>query len=302
MKFSVAIPTYNREKDLSELLESILKQSVKPEEVIIIDDGNLSADFIQRQGLNFKEKGVDFIYYKKDHSKERRGLSESKNIGLKLARNEIIFILDDDLELEDSFFEEIMKIWKENENEKKLIGVGGWIKNQRNQTIFEKIFNRIFGLSSKNLWDVNDVGYQVWDTNLKSPKRCYYFHGGVASYRKNLVENLGGFETFLGGRTALEDVEFSLKAKKSGFYFIINPQAKVFHKQSEISKESDFLIGFKESQNRKIIFEKHCKKDLFHKIWFFWASFGWILRQFLAANFKKGLGMTWGFLKPAGKV
>lgn len=302
MNFSLIIPTYNREKELSELLESILKQSIKPQGVIIIDDGNLLNDFIQMRESKFKEKSIELIYYKKDHSKERRGLSESKNIGLKVAKNEIVFILDDDVLLDENFFEEIMKTWEGNKNEERLLGIGGWVKNQRRQTIFEKIFNKIFGLSSKIPWDVNDVGYQVWDTNLKKPIKCYYFEGCVSSYKKSLVNVLGGFETFLGGRSALEDVEFSLKAKKAGYHFIINPKAKVFHKQSKISRESDFLIGFKESQNRKIIFQKHCKKDLFHKVGFFWASFGWVLRQFLVGNFKKGLGMIFGFLKPADKV
>lgn len=296
MKFSVVIPTYNREKDLSELLETILKQTLNPKEVIVIDDGNLSADFIQMQGFNFKEKRGEFIYYKKDHSKERRGLSESKNIGLKLAKNEIVFILDDDVLLDENFFEEIMKIWEENQNNEKLIGVGGWVKNQRKKTFLEEIYNKIFGLSSKIPWDVNEVGYQVWNTNLKEPVKSFYIEGCLSSFRKNKLEKLGNFLTFAGGRTALEDVELCFRAKKSGFYFFINPKAKALHKKSQTSRENDFLIGFKESQNRKIIFEKHCKKDLFHKIWFFWASFGWILRQILVGHFKRVLGMIKGFL------
>ena len=302
LNFSAILPTYNREKELAKLLETILKQTVKPNEVIIIDDGNLPAEFVQKQKEIFEQKRIEFIYYKKDHSKERRGSAESRNIGLKLAKNEILFILDDDLELEENFFEEIIKIWEENKSNEKLIGVGGWIKNQRRQNILEKIYHKIFGLSSKIAWDVNDVGFQVWDTKIKGAIKCYYFHGGVASYRGSLVKQLGGFETFFGGRTALEDVELALKAKKTGFYFIINPKAKCIHKESKISKENDFLVGFKESQNRKIIFKRHCPQDFFHKIWFFWASFGWTLRQFLVGNFKKGLGMIFGFIKPVNKV
>jgi glycosyltransferase involved in cell wall biosynthesis len=38
MKVSVIIPTYYRPKDLSELFESLLKQTVKPLEVIVVDD------------------------------------------------------------------------------------------------------------------------------------------------------------------------------------------------------------------------------------------------------------------------
>jgi GT2 family glycosyltransferase len=297
LKFSVIIPTYNRGKELSELIDTILKQSLKPNELIIIDDGELGEGFISKRKKEIESQGIEFVYYKKDHTKERKGLSESKNIGLNLAKNEIVFFLDDDLELRENFFEEIIKIWANYKDDEKLIGVGGWIENLRKKSFFERIYDKIFGLSSKIPWDVNDVGFQVWDTNLKKPIKCYYIHGGVSSYKKEKVKDLGGFETFFGGRTALEDVEFSLKAKKNGFYFIINPNAKVIHKHSQTTKEKDYLIGFKESQNRKIIFKRYCKQGLFHKIWFFWANLGWILRQFLVGNFSKGWGMLVGFVK-----
>jgi GT2 family glycosyltransferase len=297
MNFSVVIPTFNREKELVECINSVLNQTRLPSEIIIVDDGDLKLSLIEEFKEKILSKGINFLYYKKDHTKERRGLSESKNIGLDLAKNEIVFFLDDDLELRENFFEEIIKIWEEYKNDDKLIGVGGWIENLRKKNFLERIYDKIFGLSSEIPWDVNDVGFQVWNTNLKKPIKCYYIHGGVSSYKKEKVKDLGGFETFLGGRTALEDVEFSLKAKKNGFYFIINPNAKVVHKHSQTINEKDYLIGFKESQNRRIIFKRYCKQDLFHKIWFFWANLGWILRQFLVGNFSKGLGMLVGFIK-----
>jgi len=38
MKASIVIPTYYRPKDLAELFDSLLKQTVKPLEVIVVDD------------------------------------------------------------------------------------------------------------------------------------------------------------------------------------------------------------------------------------------------------------------------
>ncbi|MEX1013851.1 MAG: glycosyltransferase family A protein, partial [Candidatus Paceibacterota bacterium] len=109
MKFSVVIPTYKRKEDLNICLGSILDQSLLPDEVIIIDDDSLPSDFINKE--RFKNKNIKFVYYKKDHKKERRGLSESKNIAVNLSSNEIFFILDDDLILDNDFFEKIMKVW-----------------------------------------------------------------------------------------------------------------------------------------------------------------------------------------------
>lgn len=295
MNFSIAIPTYKREKDLSNCLNSILDQSLLPSEIILVDDDSLGFDFIEKNKNQFEEKDIEFVYYNKIKNNKKRGSSESRNIGFSLTSNEINFILDDDLILEKDFFENIMITWENNKNDD-LIGVGGFIKNNRRTGKIERIYNKIFGLTSKYKWDVNSVGFQVWDESINNEEKCFYTHGGVCSYKKDLVNKLGGFSTFSGGRTALEDVDFCLRAKDSGYHFIINPNAKVIHKQSKASRESDYLMGIKESYNRRIIFKNNCKNDILNKIKFVWANIGWVLRQFLVGNFSKGLGMIKGLI------
>lgn len=296
MNFSVVIPTYNREKELKKCIDSIFEQSVLPSEVLIIDDGELSSEFIDKTRGICQNKEIGFVYYRKNHQKERRGLSESKNIALGLAKEDVIFILDDDVILDKNFFEEIMKVWENNED-KNLIGVGGIIKNNRKKVWLEKLYNSIFGLISKYKWDINEVGYQVWDEGIIKREKGYYVHGGVSSYRKSLVKKIGGFSTFNGGRTALEDVDFCLRAKNRDYYFIVEPKARALHKQSRVSREKEFQIGFKEGYNRCLIFRENCKKNLRNYLWFYWASIGWILRQFLVGHFNKGLGMIKGYFQ-----
>jgi GT2 family glycosyltransferase len=295
MKFSAVIPTYNRPADLRLCLESILDQNILPAEICIIDDGDLPLDFISQQKNIFSAKQAVLSYHKKDHAAHDRGLSESKNLALNLTQDEIIFFLDDDLVLKQNFFEPIMKIW-ENNSDEKLIGVGGMILNGRKKNFMEKIYNRVFGLASKLAWDVNSVGYQIWDDYIVSPTKGYYSHGGVSSYKRLEVLKLNGFKTFRGGRSALEDVDFCLRAKNAGFYFVLEPEAKTTHKSSGQSRENIFYAGIKESLNRKEIFRKECRQEFYYRIWFAWASLGWILRQFLAGHFFKATGMLYGFI------
>jgi GT2 family glycosyltransferase len=294
MNFSVVIPTYNRIEELKKCVYSIASQKNLVSELMIIDDGNLPDISLNDIREKLEKKGVSFVYYKKNHQEERRGLSESKNIGVNLVNNEIFFILDDDLILDNDFFEKIMKVWQEN-TDNNLIGVGGIIKNNRKKGIIERIYNKIFGLTSKNKWDINDVGFQVWDEGIDEKEKGYYAHGGVCSYKKSLVKKLGGFNVFSGGRTALEDVDFCLRAKKEGYYFIIEPKAKVFHNHKSLKKENNFLMGFKESYNRRVIFKNNCRKSFKNYLWFYWVSLGWFLRQFLTGNLGKGFGMIKGF-------
>ena len=295
MNFSVIIPTYNREKDLKECLNSVLRQTLLPSEILVIDDGELLPKFISQFKEEFRKQETHFIYYRKDHSREKRGSSESRNVGFKMASQPIVFLLDDDVILDNDFFEKIIEVWRENKSPK-LIGVAGVIKNYRKKGWIEKFYNIIFGLSSKYSWDVNEVGFQVWDDGIRKREKGYYAHGGDGgcSYNKELVQRLGGFTIFKGGRGANDDVDFCLRAKKAGYYFIIEPGAKTFHKQSSTSREENFLTGFKESYYRKIIFKDNCKKNFKNSLWFCWANVGWILRQFLTGHFSKGAGMIKG--------
>jgi len=295
MNFSVIIPTYNREKDLKECIDSILAQTLIPNEVLVIDDGSLPKDVIDGIISDCNNRGIELIYYKKNHLIERRGLAESKNIASKLVTHDLFFILDDDLILDDDFFRKILKVWSENKDSF-LIGVGGIIKNNRKKSKLERFYNSIFSLNSRYSWDINEVAFQVWDEGITRQEKGYYTHGGVCSYKRSLVQEMGGFSTFGGGRTALEDVDFCLRAKNKGYYFIIEPLAKVIHKKSLQSKEKDFLIGFKESQNRKLIFDHHCQKSWGRYLQFYWANVGWILGQIVLGNFSRGFGMIKGLL------
>jgi GT2 family glycosyltransferase len=267
-----------------------------PSEVIIIDDGELENDYVEGHKQQFKANNINLIYYKKDHSKERRGLSESKNRGLHIASYDIVFFFDDDIIIDEKdFFEKIMDIWATNKDPD-LIGVGGLIKDVRKKGKFEKIFNKVFGLTSKKYnWDVTDVGFQVWDEHIEERQEAFYVHGGVTSFKKNSAKKIL-FSTFRGGRTGLEDVDFCLRSKKQGYFFIVEPNARVIHNHVDTSRENDLMIGQKESKNRKEIFKKNCKKTPQNYFWFFWGNAGWILRSFIAMRFKKGVGMVKGLL------
>ena len=293
MRFSIVIPTYNRQADLKKCLASILVQAALPAEVIIVDDGDLPADYISARKEEFHKAGISFVYYKKNHEVERRGSSESRNRSLELISNDIFFILDDDVVLELDFCEKIMAVWVEKRTQD-LIGVGGIIKNRRRRLPLEKIFHAFFGISSKYSWDVNRVGFQVWDEEITELALGYYVHGGVCAYDLEKVKQLK-FTIFSGGRTALEDVDFCLRAKMSGYHFLIEPKAKLFHYPSKASRETLLLTGYKEGANRKTIFKNIYKKpSLYLLAWFYWANIGWILRQFLTGNLGKGIGMVKG--------
>ena len=300
MKFDVAIPTYKRRKVLEECLNSIYKQDLSPERIFIVDDGDLPEDFISKHKKKAENEGINLIHYKKNHPEEPRGSNESKNKAFELAKEKIAFLFDDDVVLRENFFEEIRNLWEENKEDDSLIGVSGIAENYRKKRRLEKAYNRIFGLTSNYDWDVNDAAFQVWDTGIEEVKKGYYMSGFCCSFRVEKAREIK-FTVFKGGRAGGADPDFALKAKKEGYHFLINPKAKVIHNQTELSREKAFRTGFKESSNRKITFKNNCEKTLKNRLWFIWANIGWILRQFLTGNFRKGLGMIYGLFHKDNK-
>lgn len=87
-KFSVVIPLFNKEKEISNTIESVLKQTFLDFEVIIIDDG--STDGSLAMVKQFKDKRI------KIHNKHNEGVAKTRNKGIALSSGSYIAFLDAD--------------------------------------------------------------------------------------------------------------------------------------------------------------------------------------------------------------
>lgn len=89
-KISVIVPVYNTEKYLSRCLDSILAQTLRNIEIIILNDGSTdqSADIINRY------KNSDSRI--KAFSHENRGLGPTRNRGIEIAKGEYLAFVDSD--------------------------------------------------------------------------------------------------------------------------------------------------------------------------------------------------------------
>lgn len=99
MKISIIIPVYNCEEFISACIESILKQTWKDYEIIIVNDGStdlsgkICDEFAQR------DNRITVIHQK------NQGVSYARNIGLKYATGEVISFVDGDDTLEPEMYE-----------------------------------------------------------------------------------------------------------------------------------------------------------------------------------------------------
>ncbi len=101
-KVSVIIPAYNAEKYLKQCLDSVLNQSMKDIEVILVNDGSTDRT------LQIAQKYSSVLPNFKIITTENYGPGNARNIGLELAKGEYIKFLDSDDELYDKNTLELM--------------------------------------------------------------------------------------------------------------------------------------------------------------------------------------------------
>lgn len=98
-KISVIIPFYAHKKWLNEALESVINQTYKNIEIIVINDG--STENIDELQVKYKDK-VIFI------TQENKSVSVARNRGIELATGDYVAFLDsDDLWYPDKLFKQI---------------------------------------------------------------------------------------------------------------------------------------------------------------------------------------------------
>ena len=110
MELSIIVPVYNVEKYLDKCLNSLVKQTMKDYEIIIVNDG--TKDNSQAIIDRYKKAYPDLI---KAYIKENGGLSDARNFGLKKANGKYICFLDSDDYAEKDFYEGMYELAEKND-------------------------------------------------------------------------------------------------------------------------------------------------------------------------------------------
>ncbi len=119
---TILTPTYNRASLLPRLFDSLLRQTSKDFEWIVVDDG--STDDTREVVANLKEKcggafPMGYVY------KANGGKHMAINIGAERARGELLFIADSDDLLTDDALETVANSWHDISDDKSFAGIAG---------------------------------------------------------------------------------------------------------------------------------------------------------------------------------
>lgn len=87
---SVVIPIYNVEDYLNDCLESVVNQSYKNLEIILVNDGSTDNSYRIIERFKNKDSRIKVI------NKSNGGLSDARNVGMKKSSGELIYFFDSD--------------------------------------------------------------------------------------------------------------------------------------------------------------------------------------------------------------
>lgn len=213
-RVSVVVSTYSVDR-LSQVLEcikSLKRQTILPEEIILVLDPDQDlVSFYKSQLLD----GVKIVV------SEGFGLSEARNAGVKNVEGEIIAFIDDDAVAEKNWLEKLV----ENYNDPFVVGVGGLIRplwKGKGPVWFPEELNWIVGCSYKGLPEHRAI--------VRNPIGCNM------SFRKSVFEKVGFFRCDIGrfGKKLLgsEEMELSLRIleKIADSKIMYEPSAVVYHR------------------------------------------------------------------------
>lgn len=105
---SVIIPIYNVEKYLEKCILSIINQTYKNLEIILVDDGSTDMSGAIADEYEKKDKRIRVIH------KKNGGLSDARNKGFEIATGEYISFIDSDDYIDLNMYENIMKEFKDS--------------------------------------------------------------------------------------------------------------------------------------------------------------------------------------------
>lgn len=277
---SIAIPTMNRAKVLKELLDSILKQTISPKEVIIIDDSdNEETKNLTKQMLkNFSIKNIEIKYVRGGGE----GLAQARNIGATYSTSEIHCSLDDDVILDKNYIKEILKVY---ENYPNALGVAGHIVNL-SFSAFSNAINKLFPFfyTEQDKCKVFPAGIS-YPYPLTRIIKCEWLSGTNSSYRRKILQNFKWDEN-LKRYSLCEDMDISYRIQKTypnSLY--MTPYAKTIHNNSPLARIPSKDRTYMEVSYHTYFFFKNMKQTVGNMVNFVYCMFfGRFILKVLSLN------------------
>lgn len=166
-KLSIIVPIYNSDKYLERCINSIINQTYKNLEIILINDGSTdNSDMICNQYAN-KDSRIKYINI------ENGGVSAARNIGLKKAIGDYITFVDSDDWIELSMYEDMIAHIENNKAD--FCACGVYFEHINGSIIEKSLTSKEIRIESsryflERIYTYKDLTLNLWNVIIKRDK------------------------------------------------------------------------------------------------------------------------------------
>ncbi|WP_370835687.1 glycosyltransferase family 2 protein [Clostridium tertium] len=240
MGVSVVIPNYNGEKYINKCLDSLLNQSLGPDEIIIVDNKSTDGS-LELINSEFRDK-VYIISLEKN-----TGFSVAVNEGIRASNSEFVVLLNNDTELDKDWLKELYAVMQKDN---KMFSCCSKMIRYDNRNIIDDAGDEYSILG----WSFKRGDGKTIDKYNKT-EEVFSSCAGAAIYRKSILDEIGYFdENFFA---YLEDIDISYRAKSFGYKNYYSHKAKVYHIGSATSgsRHNSFKVRLAARNNIFLIYK-----------------------------------------------
>lgn len=289
MKVSVLVSTKNRPKDLAECIDSVISQSVKPIELILVDAGEGDENRKLAEEL-LKETGIELAYERQEIIDGKVRKTAAWNRACKSAKGDVIVFLDDDVVLEKDYIFNHLKVY-ENKELGYVAGVQGLFVSDgaHRDSTWDYRLRKLFLLPPYGNGSILPSGFPTYPRESLGLVSIEVMATCNMSVRKEIFNEVT-FDEWFHGYSYQEDDDFSYRLSRK-YKLYQTPEARLVHKRSPEGRGDQKELAKMYVVNHFYFFKKNMPKSLRYWVSFFWSEFGSIILVL------RNKPVNWGIIK-----
>jgi len=251
MKVSVVTPNYNGLKFLNTYFETLAFQSRFIEEIIIVDNASTDGSIeLIEEYKNSPNYSIDINLIKND---ENKGFAPAVNQGIRLAKSEFIFSINNDVELEFNTIEKLIESLEDSmASGDNPFSIQSKMISYHNKDLIDDAGDEYNLLAyTKKLGDGSSA------ENYNDKNEIFSSCAGAALYRKSVLVEIGLFDDNFFAY--VEDIDLSFRAQINGYKNFLEPKSIVYHYGSATSgsRYNEFKIKLAARNNVWLIYKNY---------------------------------------------
>ncbi|MCP5054068.1 MAG: glycosyltransferase family 2 protein [bacterium] len=256
---SVVIVTFNGEKFIRKNLESLYRQTLPAQEILLVD--NASGDG------SLEEMEKEFTDIRVIRNRKNYHYAQAVNIGVKAASCDLVIILNQDIVLAEDFIENLYRRYDTERDKEKIAGVVPQMRFSQLPAFINGIGNFLTekNWGSDNYFGVVDIGQ--FDRLDYVGSACF----GAIMVTKQAWRMVGPLDRTY--KSFYEDSDWSMRAHLKGLNLLAAPKALVYHafggsypsglKLTFVAKNRmRFVLKHLKGRVRTKFFKKYLKQDI----------------------------------------